>query len=195
MKKYKINEIFYSLQGEGFHAGTPSIFVRFSGCNLTCPFCDTLHENGIFLTENEIIKQLNKYPAKHVVLTGGEPSLFVTSSLIESIHQAGKYIAIETNGTHLLPEAIDWVTLSPKNHLGEANAAIVLKNCDELKVVYTGQSLDSYSSIKAEHYYLQPCDSNHSIENKKNTKQVIRLCLENPQWKLSVQLHKLLNIQ
>ena len=96
----KINEIFYSLQGEGYHTGTPAIFVRFSGCNLKCDFCDTQHEEGTMMTDEEIITKVKKYPAVTVVLTGGEPSLWIDDQLIDLLHQAGKYVTIETNGTH-----------------------------------------------------------------------------------------------
>lgn len=97
----KINEIFYSLQGEGYHTGTPAIFVRFSGCNLKCDFCDTQHEEGTMMTDEEIITEVKKYPAVTVVLTGGEPSLWIDDQLIDLLHQAGKYVTIETNGTPL----------------------------------------------------------------------------------------------
>ena len=103
----KINEIFYSLQGEGFHAGTPAVFVRFSGCNLKCDFCDTRHEEGKSMTDEEIVEEVLRYPSRMVILTGGEPGLWVDDALIEALHKAGKYICIETNGTCVLPEQID----------------------------------------------------------------------------------------
>ena len=113
--KYKINEIFYSLQGEGAHTGIPAVFVRFSGCNLKCPFCDTDHSTGEMLTESDIAAFVNAYPAEWIVLTGGEPSLFVNEDLIHFLHVAtGKKIAIETNGTRRVPENIDRITFSPK---------------------------------------------------------------------------------
>ena len=111
----KINEIFYSLQGEGYHTGTPAIFVRFSGCNLKCDFCDTQHEEGKMMTDDEIIAEVKKYPAVTVVLTGGEPSLWIDDELIDRLHQAGKYVTIETNGSRPLPSDIVWVTCSHKN--------------------------------------------------------------------------------
>ena len=99
----KINEIFYSLQGEGYHTGTPAVFIRFSGCNLKCSFCDTRHEEGVLMSDDEIIAEVGKYPAVTVILTGGEPSLWVDEAFIDRLHQAGKYVCIETNGTKLLP--------------------------------------------------------------------------------------------
>ena len=110
----KINEIFYSLQGEGYHTGTPAVFIRFSGCNLKCSFCDTQHEAGTLMTDDEIIAEVSKYPAVTVILTGGEPSLWIDDALIDRLHEAGKYVCIETNGTRPLPESVDWVTCSPK---------------------------------------------------------------------------------
>ena len=110
----KINEIFYSLQGEGFHTGTPAVFVRFSGCNLKCSFCDTRHEEGILMSDEEILRAISAFPSNVVILTGGEPSLWIDQAFIDLLHRAGKYICIETNGTKPLPKGIDWVTCSPK---------------------------------------------------------------------------------
>ena len=194
---FKINEIFYSLQGEGFFVGTPSVFVRFSGCNLACPFCDTDHQSASHLTSTDIADKEAAFPARHVVLTGGEPSLFVTSELTEALHRIGKFVCIETNGTRPLPEGIDWVTLSPKDAFAattEAKPAIV--RCDELKVVFTdADSLPDYSHIEAAHRYLQPCDTGLPDENKRIQQACIDYCLNHPQWALSLQTHKLLGIQ
>ena len=104
----KINEIFYSLQGEGYHTGIPAIFVRFSGCNMKCSFCDTLHEDGIMMSDEEIISEVVKYPASMVVLTGGEPGLWIDESLVDALHNEGKYVCVETNGTCVLPGNVDW---------------------------------------------------------------------------------------
>ena len=93
----KINEIFYSLQGEGYHTGKAAIFIRFSGCNLKCSFCDTEHEEGTLMSDEEIIKAISVYPSNLVVLTGGEPSLWIDEEFIDLLHQAGKYVCIETN--------------------------------------------------------------------------------------------------
>ena len=143
----KINEIFYSLQGEGYHTGTPAIFVRFSGCNLKCDFCDTQHEEGTMMTDEEIITKVKKYPAVTVVLTGGEPSLWIDDQLIDLLHQAGKYVTIETNGTHPLPASIDWVTCSPKQ-----GAKLAIDRMNEVKVVYEGQDISIFELLPAEHF-------------------------------------------
>lgn len=179
----KINEIFYSLQGEGYHTGTPAVFVRFSGCNLKCPFCDTQHEEGIDMSDREILEEINRYPAQMVILTGGEPGLWIDEELISLLHQAGKYISIETNGTKVLPEGIDWITCSPKT-----GGKVTLNHIDELKVVYEGQPMESYEHLKAKHYFLQPCSG-------KNTQQVVEYILQHPEWRLSLQTHKLIDIQ
>lgn len=178
----KINEIFYSLQGEGFHTGTPAVFVRFSGCNLKCSFCDTQHEKGILLSDEEIINQVNSYPCRMVILTGGEPGLWIDEQLIEMLHKAGKYVAIETNGTCVLPEAIDWVTCSPKD------APLRVKRIDEVKVVYQGQDVSPYLELPAHQYFLQPCSC-------QNIKEVIDYIKMHPQWRLSLQTHKLIDIR
>ena len=91
----KINEIFYSLQGEGYYTGTPAVFIRFSGCNLKCSFCDTRHEEGVLMSDDEIIAEVGKYPAVTVILTGGEPSLWIDEAFIDRLHQAGKYVALK----------------------------------------------------------------------------------------------------
>lgn len=192
--KSKINEIFYSLQGEGYYAGTPAVFIRFSGCNLRCPFCDTKHETGEWMDENDIASQVGQYPARHVVLTGGEPSLFATPTLLEKLHRAGRYVAVETNGTHPLPDGTDWITLSPKTDVAP-QARPVLSRCDELKVVYTGQDLRHYENFRATHFFLQPCDTGDLATNRRLLREAIGYCKEHPRWRLSLQTHKLIGIR
>lgn len=178
----RINEIFYSLQGEGFHTGKPAVFVRFSGCNLHCSFCDTRHEEGQMMSDESIVREVLKYPAQMVILTGGEPGLWVDEQLISRLHQGGKYVCIETNGTRPLPAELDWVTCSPKEE-----APVVLEHIDELKVVYVGQELTPYERMNAVHHFLQPCSC-------RNTQEVIAYILAHPQWRLSLQTHKLIGI-
>ncbi|WP_304211730.1 radical SAM protein [Phocaeicola plebeius] len=178
----KINEIFYSLQGEGFHVGTPAVFVRFSGCNLKCEFCDTRHEEGVMMSDEEIVEQVCQYPCKTVILTGGEPGLWVDEDLVAALHKVGKYVCIETNGTCVLPESIDWVTCSPK--LG---ASLRVRRMDEVKVVFLGQDVSPYLQLKASSYFLQPCSC-------RNTVEVVEYIKSHPQWRLSLQTHKLIDI-
>lgn len=189
----RVNEIFYSLQGEGHFTGTPAVFVRLAGCNLKCVFCDTRHEPFTEMTEHEIVLAVRRYPASHVVITGGEPTLQLTSGLVNSLHAAGRFVQIETNGTTPLPLdcAVDWVTCSPKTH------DIRLSHIDELKVLYTaeGQDMAQYDSVSAKVYSLQPCDWGEAGRNKANLRLAIAYCLEHPKWHLSLQTHKLIDIK
>ena len=191
-----VNEIFYSLQGEGYFSGTPSLFIRFSGCNLKCGFCDTQHQHGTEMTEEDIVERARACKAHHVVITGGEPSLQLTESLVDKLHEIGKYVAVETNGTHLLPENVDWITLSPKDaFVTGTQSKIVLKRCNELKLVFTGAPLADYSMIDVAHYFLQPCYVGNEAKNKEILEDTINYCLAHPQWHLSLQMHKLIGVR
>lgn len=197
----RVNEIFYSLQGEGYHAGRPAVFVRFSGCNLQCPFCDTQHEAGTEMGEQEIVaaaKLLTPHSSllpPLLVITGGEPALQLTASLVEALHAVGERVAVETNGTLLLPPNVDWVTLSPKSlWLGE-EAAPVLTRADELKVLFDGgHDPAAYDHIDATHRFLQPMDTGDAARNAALMRQAADYCLRHPQWRLSLQIHKIIDI-
>lgn len=179
----KINEIFYSLQGEGYHTGTPAVFVRFSGCNLKCPFCDTRHEEGVLMSDEEILEEVNKYPSATVILTGGEPSLWIDEGFVDRLHRIGKYVCIETNGTHAVPDNLDWVTCSPKQ-----GAELHIARMDEVKVVYEGQDIAAYESLPTNHFFLQPCSG-------ANIQETVDCVMLHPKWRLSLQTHKLIDIQ
>ena len=199
----KVNEIFYSLQGEGFNTGTPAVFIRFSGCNLQCPFCDTQHQEGKEMTEGDIIEEVSRYKANLVVVTGGEPALQLTESLVEMLHLLGKTVAVETNGTVELPKNVDWITLSPKDAFLGEKAKPILKEADELKLIYDGENhgrddvhiVSRYANIKVTHRFLQPCDTGDAEKNKEIIKKTIEFCKEHPEWRLSLQIHKILNIR
>ena len=182
-KTYKVNDIFYSLQGEGFWTGTPAVFVRLSGCNLQCHFCDTDHFAGRLLSADEIVDAVKEFPATHVIITGGEPAMQLDAALVDALHRAGLYIHIETNGTFPLPDGIDWVTCSPKtSRLGIARA-------DELKYVFQGRNMeDLFDIIPADHHFLQPCSG-------ENIDETVAYVLEYPHWSLSLQTHKLIDIK
>ena len=188
----RINEIFYSLQGEGHWAGTPAVFIRFAGCNLACPFCDTDHSSRMALSCEAIVREASRFPARRVILTGGEPSLQVTPELISALHDAGFKVHIETNGSHPLPQGIDWVTCSPKE-----GADVVTDRINELKVVFTGheRSMEHFLSIPAAEYYLQPCDVGNPDENARITALAVDYIKAHPHWRLSLQTHKLINIR
>jgi len=197
----KVNEIFYSLQGEGRNTGRASIFVRLSGCNLQCPFCDTQHQQGEQMDVKQIMARIvDLTPEFHIlpliVLTGGEPTLQDCTELIESLHNEGYEVAIETNGTRKPAwlELVDFVTLSPKFEFTN-HADIVLKRCDELKVVYNGRNdLHRYDGIRSKYNYLQPCDTGDKAANDAIIKESIAYCQRNPAWRLSLQTQKIVGI-
>ena len=193
----KVNEIFYSLQGEGFNAGTPAVFVRFAGCNLQCPFCDTDFAVGTEMTEEDIAAQVVRYPASLVVITGGEPSLQLTESLVDALHRQGRRVAVETNGIHPLPSNVDWITLSPKDTFLGMVASPILTEVDELKVVFDGIHLpEMYEHINVRHArFLQPCDTGDPQRNGIIINQTIEYIKANPQWRLSLQTHKIVGIR
>ncbi|MCM1348211.1 MAG: 7-carboxy-7-deazaguanine synthase QueE [Firmicutes bacterium] len=187
----KINEIFYSLQGEGHFAGTPAVFVRFAGCNLKCPFCDTNHSAVKEMTCQEILEEINRYEARRVILTGGEPTLQLTAEFINALHRAGYLINVESNGTRKLPAKVDWLVVSPKE-----GGDVVADDIDELKVVFTGPDYDpaAFLSIPAGEYFLQPCDVGLSEQNRSIVAAAVEYVKRHPQWRLSLQTHKLINI-
>lgn len=190
----RINEIFYSLQGEGRYAGTPAVFVRFAGCNLRCSFCDTEFESYTEMTEEEIVAEVMRYPALHVILTGGEPTLQVTSSLLNKLNgeECRRLVHIETNGTNQLPDGpIHWVTCSPKNSF------LHIQRIDELKVVYQGQDVEHFLQLKPQPQFfsLQPCDTGDPERNQQILQQTIDYILKHPHWHLSLQTHKIINVK
>ena len=197
----KINEIFLSVQGEGCNTGIPSIFVRFSGCNLKCGFCDTTHSEGRLMDDETIIEEVKKYKARQIVLTGGEPSLFVDGEFIRNLKEAtGLLIAIETNGTNPLPEGIDWVTVSPKEGMSDSgDARVRAVHADELKVVDIGQPLERYFSLpcvdESTQMVLQPCYTDDPVQCKENIARTISRVLADPRWRLSLQTHKFVGIR
>ena len=192
----RINEIFYSLQGEGHFTGVPSIFIRFAGCNLKCPFCDTQHEPYEEMSMQDIIDRIKGFVGRHVVFTGGEPSLQLTADICRQLKDLGYDIQVETNGTHELPEGcIDWVTCSPKDAFCK-NAEIKISHIDEVKVVFDGKTdVSRYLDIDARCYSLQPCDTGKEKENKEITAMCVDYILAHPEWRLSLQTHKILYIR
>lgn len=190
----RVNEIFYSLQGEGHFAGTPAVFIRFSGCNLRCSFCDTDHSSFSEMTEEEIVAEAKRFPAKHIVITGGEPGLQITTRLVRRLHEEGCFVQMETNGTRALPEGcrVDWITCSPKYE------RVILPHVDELKVVYEGDDtkIDEYAGMTdAKILSLQPCDVKDEVKNRQNLKGAIGYCLRHPEWHLSLQTHKIIDVR
>lgn len=193
-KLYRVNEIFYSLQGEGRWAGRAAVFIRFSGCNLKCPFCDTDFSSYAQMSAREIIDTIKQYGCNFVVLTGGEPTLQVENPFIDALHEAGFEVAMETNGTRDVPSHVDWVTVSPKQAYVE-NGKVWVTTASEVKVVMDETHEPSDFSINALHYYVQPCDTADPVRNR----TIIEKCVEwvklHPKWTLSLQQQKILKVR
>jgi 7-carboxy-7-deazaguanine synthase len=210
---YSVKEAFYTLQGEGARAGRASVFCRFAGCNLwtgleadrdraVCQFCDTQFVGtdgaggGRFETAAELaahLRQLWPFDATapgrpYVVCTGGEPLLQLDPPLVASLHAAGFEIAVETNGTRVCPEGIDWICVSPK-----AGAPLVQTQGHELKLVYPqpGAEPELFAALNFAEFFLQPMDGPQRAEH---TRRAVEYCLRHPQWRISLQTHKLLGI-
>jgi len=210
---YSIKEIFYTLQGEGAQVGRPSVFCRFTGCNLwsgrekdrsraVCQFCDTEfvgvdgQGGGKFKNAKSLAQAVKaQWPQKlegkarpYVVCTGGEPLLQLDEVLVDAFHDEGLEVAIETNGTCAVPRGVDWVCVSPK-----AGSDLIVHEGNELKLVYPqiGPKPDTFNSLKFDFFYLQPMDG---PELEINTRKVVKYCLANPHWRLSQQTHKVLGI-
>ena len=211
---YFIKDIFYSIQGEGFYTGRPAVFCRFAGCNLwsgkeadregaVCKFCDTDFvgfdepKGGVFPTPEELsgrIKEL--WPDKNmklaralVVCTGGEPLLQLDAPLLSALREKGFEVAVETNGTIEPPEGIDWICVSPK-----AGAQLLLRSGQELKLVFPqpGAEPEKYSMLDFQYFFLQPLDS---PDSEINMRLALEYVLSHPQWRLSLQTHKILDIK
>ena len=208
---YTVKEIYYTIQGEGFHAGRVAVFVRFTGCNLwsghekdrenaICNFCDTDFigtdgpSGGKFHTALELTEKIvsklhpNSARNKFVVFTGGEPLLQLDKSLIEALHLKSFEIAVETNGTIKPPKNIDWICVSPK-----AGRDLQITEGNELKLVYPQNGVDplQYEKLKFDYFSLQPMDNK---KLKENTEKTIKYCHEHPLWRLSLQTHKFIGI-
>ena len=206
---YKIKEIYYTIQGEGYHTGRPALFCRFAGCNLwsgreedrdkaICKFCDTDFwgtdgVNGGKYTGEALVKVLMSLWPKSavnpfIVCTGGEPGLQMDQDLIDLLHDHHFEIAIETNGTVTLPDGIDWICVSPK-----ADTDIIITKGNEIKLVYPQleNHPTQYQNLDFEHFYLQPLDD---AKQSEHIKACVSYCLQHPKWKLSLQTHKFIGI-
>lgn len=212
---YVVKEIFFTLQGEGAHSGKPAVFCRFTGCNLwtgkeddrrdaVCQFCDTDfrgtngQRGGNYASAEQLAQAIEetwpsvsgRRPArkKMVVCTGGEPLLQLDPELVDSLHKRDFLVAVETNGTQPKPRGIDWVCVSPK-----AYAPLLLTSGNELKLVFPqeGNTPDDYANLDFDRFYLQPMDG---VSREENTRLAVEYCLQNPQWELSLQIHKLVGL-
>ena len=196
--EYPIVEIFHSVQGEGYHAGMPHVFVRFGTCNLRCSWCDTDFDTFETMNALDILGEILKFNCKRVIFTGGEPMLHDLWPLHRLLKGRGFNLSIESNGTILIPEGlIDWICISPKDQV-YPNSIIRQRFGDELKVVYCGQDLQMYDDLKVgfTHHFLQPCylDTATVSENGvmfQETEQVVK---DHNGWRLSLQTHKWMGI-
>ncbi|HEX2601527.1 MAG TPA: 7-carboxy-7-deazaguanine synthase [Gemmatimonadaceae bacterium] len=211
---YTVKEIFYTLQGEGAQSGRAAVFCRFSGCNLwsgreedrsraVCQFCDTDFvgtgpDGGRFRSANELADAIDRCwgggqpiakHAKYVVCTGGEPLLQLDERLIAALHERGFEVAVETNGTRPAPALLDWICVSPK-----AGAPFIQTSGSELKLVYPQENAppENFAGLAFDHFFLQPMDG-PSVA--RNTDLAIDYCLKHPQWRLSIQTHKLVGVR
>ncbi len=210
---YTVKELFYTLQGEGRQTGRAAVFCRFSGCNLwsglekdrdktVCPFCDTDfvgydgEGGGKFFSALQLVEKIiQTWPVTdegvpYVVFTGGEPLLQLDTELITQLHQAGFEIGVETNGTIQAPEGIDWLCVSPKQL-----DKLVQRSGDELKLLFPLKDLppEQLAHLDFKYFYLQAVDNSHEIVTNQQT--VVGYCLQHPQWRVSLQTHKLLGLK
>ncbi len=191
-----VKEIFYSLQGEGGRQGEASIFIRLTGCNLNCAFCDTDHEGGISMNTGEIISHIQQFPSKWIIWTGGEPALQLTDEILQLFNREGYLQAIESNGTKPLSPLLDYRVVSPKGD-NIAYAQKINPEVEEIRLsVKSGDTLPDIESLpRAEFYFLSPIFE----EDEEKTHNNIRYCVEqvkqHPHWRLSVQMHKLIGIE
>jgi len=216
MRTFRVNDIFYSLQGEGRNTGRAAVFVRFAGCNLRCPFCDTEFDTFREMTAEEIVATISQYPARFVVLTGGEPTLQVDEAFVDLLHQHGYEVAMESNGTRPAPNNLDWLTVSPKESpRGTSKEVRGTRLPNELKVVFDENtdpetyllppSLQSKAAEPSASFllpretppllYLQPCDTGDAARNAYIIKRCVDYIKAHPQWHLSLQTHKLIDIK
>jgi 7-carboxy-7-deazaguanine synthase len=213
---YAVKEMFFTLQGEGANVGRPAVFCRFAGCNLwsglerdrataACRFCDTDFRGtdglggGRFSEADDLANAVAaRWPRTSssrirplVVCTGGEPLLQLDEGLIGSLHRHGFEVAVETNGTQSAPQSLDWICVSPK-----ANTELVLRRGNELKLVYPQTEPEAqpaqFEHLDFEHFFLQPMDG---PDREANTARAVQFCMEHPQWRLSLQVHKQLGIR
>jgi len=198
----RINDIFYSLQGEGHNTGRAAVFIRFAGCNLRCGFCDTAFDSYREMSDAAIVEAIAAFPSHFVVLTGGEPTLQVDEAFVELLHAYGYEVAMESNGTRPAPVNIDWLTVSPKS-VDTAIWTSGRRQPDELKVVFDELTepetylSDGAATAAADGLllYLQPCDTGDKVRNATIVNRCVDYIESHPWWRLSLQTHKLIGIE
>jgi 7-carboxy-7-deazaguanine synthase (Cx14CxxC type) len=208
---YSVKEIFYSIQGEGYYSGRPALFCRFSGCNLwsgkeedreqaLCKFCDTDFvgtdgiDGGLYKTAGLLAKKISQHwpqanERRFLVCTGGEPLLQMDAALIAALHEENFEIAVETNGTIIVPAGINWICVSPK-----AGVQLAQASGHELKLVYpqAGAEPEKYAKLNFRYFFLQPMDN---VDREEATRRTLKYVLAHPKWRISLQLHKILGVR
>ena len=204
MKRYSVNSMFLTLQGEGYWTGRRAVFARLAACNLwsgreedrataICKFCDTDFVGGRRMNAIDIAQKASELwgpgrDHRFLVMTGGEPTLQTDWDLIATLHRYEFYVAIETNGTREVDPLTDWITVSPK-----AGAELVQRKGNELKLVFPhpGAEPARFAGLKFDHRFLQPMDG---PDREANTKAAVEYCMEHPEWRLSLQTHKIIGL-
>jgi 7-carboxy-7-deazaguanine synthase (Cx14CxxC type) len=208
---YSVKEIFYSIQGEGYYSGRPALFCRFSGCNLwsgkeedreqaLCKFCDTDFvgtdgiDGGLYKTASLLAKKISQHwpqanERRFLVCTGGEPLLQLDAALIAALHEENFEIAVETNGTIIVPAGINWICVSPK-----AGVQLAQASGHELKLVYpqAGAEPEKYAKLNFRYFFLLPMDN---VDREEATRRTLKYVLAHPKWRISLQLHKILGVR
>ena len=200
MRVFRVNNIFYSLQGEGRNTGRAAVFIRFAGCNLRCSFCDTEFNTYREMSGEDILAAISGYPSHFVVLTGGEPTLQVDEAFVDLLHQQGYEVAMESNGTRPAPQNLDWLTVSPKEGGKWDKNNDNCRQPDEIKIVFDDEinpeEIIAHSSFLIPPLlYLQPCDTGDAERNRVITQACVDYIKAHPRWRLSLQTHKLIDIE
>jgi len=194
----KVNEIFYSLQGEGGNSGKAMIFIRLSGCNLSCSFCDTEFETGTEMTTDEILTNIKQYPCNNILWTGGEPTIQLTKQIVQTFKAHGYYQAIETNGMYEIPSNLDYITISPKiseKGMLKYNERLQRTLINEIKIVLKARDkMPEYDWLDCDNRFISPINDLHAI-NYENLAYCIGLVKKNAHWRLSMQSHKIWRIK
>ena len=191
----RVKEIFYSLQGEGDRQGEASIFIRLAQCNLRCDFCDTDFSGGNMMTLEQIAEQIQPYPCRWIIWTGGEPMLQLTEEIVSFFKQKGFLQAIESNGHYRLPKNLDYTVVSPKGNYDYAKK--INPQVDEIRFpIQKGDALPNKTRLpEAKNYFLSPVFTNDEKMTKANIDYCVSQIKQHSEWRLSVQLHKLIGIE
>ena len=191
----KVNEIFYSLQGEGGRQGETSIFIRLSGCNLNCNFCDTEFRSGEGMNIEDIISAIKPYPCRWIVWTGGEPSLQLNDKILFFFKKEGYLQAIESNGTRKLSNLLDYTVISPKGNPDYAKKINTKANEVRLPIL-NGDHIPPVDDLpSAKYYFLSPIFCADEDKNRSNIAFCVNYIKQHPEWRLSLQIHKLIGIE